>query len=259
MTQRSNLSLAPFRIVSANLWNGAADPAGFAALIAELAADAVAVQELAPAQAEALARVLPHGLLEPATDYSGMGIALRTPATVRRLSLPARDARLVDVMLPVADGEPAAVELMNVHVQAPHSPPNYTTVVRRQGQWRGLQRHFKATPHHPRVVVGDFNATPLWPLYRRVTAHLRDAAVEIARRRGGRTRRTWGPWPGAPRLLRIDHAFVHRVAVLDFRVYDIPGGDHSAIVVDIGVGVGSAGEPGEPSDAILARPKPGRP
>jgi endonuclease/exonuclease/phosphatase family metal-dependent hydrolase len=126
------------------------------------------------------------------------------------------------------------VELLTVHVEAPHTQPSWRTALHRRGQCRGLLRHFAATPQHPRVLVGDLNSTPNWPLYRRLAHHLRDAAVVAASRNGGHTGRTWGPWPSAPRLLRIDHAFVHRVEVLDFRVVPVRGGDHSAIVLDIG-------------------------
>jgi len=88
MTQRR----ARFRIISANLWNGGADPGAFAELVVRLGADAVATQEMTGAQAEALARALPHGKLEPASDYKGTGIALREPARVHRVALPYRDA-----------------------------------------------------------------------------------------------------------------------------------------------------------------------
>jgi endonuclease/exonuclease/phosphatase family metal-dependent hydrolase len=162
-----------------------------------------------------------------------MGIAAHAPLSVRRLPLPTRDARITDLTLARADGTPMAIELINLHVKAPHSPLGLQTIQRRRGQWRGLQRHLNAAPQRPRVLVGDFNATPLWPFYRRVTAHLHDAAVIAAKRAGGRTRRTWGPHPDGPRLLRIDHAFVHRLVVLDFQVVDVRGSDHCAVVVDV--------------------------
>ena len=241
VTLRGDRPLTPpdgrFRIVSANLWNGAADPDAFADLVASLDADAVATQEMTPEQADALARVLPHGRLEPARDFSGMGIALREPGRVRRLGLPCRDARVAEVHWEGPAGAPIDLELLNVHVQAPHSPPSWGALRRRRGQLHGLVRHLEASPQRRRVLVGDLNATPLWPLYRRLLARLSDAAVAAARRHGRAVQRTWGPWPGAPRLLRIDHALVHGVAVEDFQVLPIAGGDHSAIVVDIAVPV----------------------
>jgi endonuclease/exonuclease/phosphatase (EEP) superfamily protein YafD len=242
---------ARFRIVSANLWNGAADAEAFAALVTRLAADAVATQEMTPEQAEALARALPYGALEPARDYSGMGIALREPARVRRLALPCRDARVAEIAWTHASGWRLDFEILNVHIQAPHNRATWRTMSTRRGQLRGIVRHLEASPHRRRVLVGDLNATPVWPVYRRLTSHLTDAAVAAARRHGTAPRRTWGPWPGAPRLLRIDHALVHGVAVEDFRVVPVVGADHSAIVVDLAVPV-AAIEDARPAIAALA-------
>jgi endonuclease/exonuclease/phosphatase family metal-dependent hydrolase len=218
------------RLVSANLWNGAADPKAFRAILEELSADVVAVQELAPEQADEIARVLPYGVLDPARNSTGMGIALRRPAPVERLALPGRDARLASVEL---DGTGVTLEVITVHVQAPLLPPVWRTLRHRRGQLRGLERHMDRAPDRPRAVVGDFNATPGWPLYGRMAARLTDAALEVARRRGTRPLPTWGPRPGRRRLLRIDHAFVHGLAVRDFRVVALPGCDHAAIVVDV--------------------------
>ena len=62
---------------------------------------------------------------------------------------------------------------------------------------------------NPRVLVGDLNSSPSWPLYRHLTRLATDAAVAA-----GTARRSWGPWPSSPRLLRIDHAFVQRLEPL---------------------------------------------
>ena len=67
-----------FRILTANLANGAADADAFADLVEAAEPDVVVVQELAPDQAEALARVLPFGKLEPTRTHDGMGIALES-------------------------------------------------------------------------------------------------------------------------------------------------------------------------------------
>ncbi len=222
-------------MLSANLWNGVANPKGFAALVDRLQIDVVAVQELSPSQAAALRRALPYGALDPATDFNGMGIASRAPLSVRRLTLPRRDARVAELSLRAPDGSAVVVELVNIHVEAPHNTPTWRTLARRRGQWRGLERHLKANPHRPRLIVGDFNSTPLWPFYRRVAGHLHDAALIHARRSGARAVPTWGPWHGSPRLLRIDHAFVQHLEVLDFQVVAVPEGDHDAVVVEIGV------------------------
>jgi endonuclease/exonuclease/phosphatase (EEP) superfamily protein YafD len=243
------------RIVSANLWCGLADPDAFAELVAVLDADVVATQEMTPEQADALARVLPHGHLEPARDYTGMGIALRHPAPVRRLTLPCRDARIADLDWEDPAGARITLEILNVHVQAPHSIPTWGTMGRRRGQLRGLVRHLAASPQRRRVLVGDLNATPAWLVYRRLVAHLSDAAVAAASRHRRPLQGTWGPWPKAPRLLRIDHALVHGVAVQDFQVVPIAGGDHSAIVVDIAVPVAALSQASPLPISSAANPK----
>ncbi len=222
--------MARFRIVSANLWNGSASPAAFADLVVSLNPDIVAVQELTPEQAEALAAVMPYGRLEPARDFTGMGIALREPAELGRIRLPGRDAHIA-VLDSLDSGE--AVEVINVHILAPHAPPIWRAARSRRGQLLGLEAYLDATPTRRRVVVGDLNATPAFPVYRRLAARLTDAATQVANRNGGRAQRTWGPGFRAPRLLRIDHAFVNRLAVESFRLVRVPGADHRALVVDL--------------------------
>jgi endonuclease/exonuclease/phosphatase (EEP) superfamily protein YafD len=223
---------ASFRLITANLLNGSADPAAFADLIREVNADAVAVQELSPEQARAIERLLPFGKLEPARDNDGMGIALRDAGNVWRLPLPARGAFVAEVTprdMPIGSG----VELINIHIIAPHLWPVARALRHRREQLEGLERYLDACRRRPRVVVGDYNSTPIWGVYRRLAARFRDAAVDVARRSGRRPARTWGPWPGAPRMLRIDHALVSDVRVHDCRVVPIRGSDHSALLVEL--------------------------
>jgi endonuclease/exonuclease/phosphatase family metal-dependent hydrolase len=208
--------------------------------VADLDADVVAVQELVAAQADALAAVLPFGRLDPARDYTGMGIARRSPGVVARLPLARRDAYLTEVELASARGG-TTVEIVNVHIIAPHAGPPWRALAARRAQLRGLEAHVGGSPERCRVLVGDFNATPLWPVYRRLTRRLQDGAWEAVRGNGGRPARTWGPWPGAPRLLRIDHVLVCGVTVHAVRVVDLPGSDHSALVVDLALPDGAGG------------------
>jgi endonuclease/exonuclease/phosphatase (EEP) superfamily protein YafD len=221
------------RVLSANLWNGGADAAGFVALVEEVRPDIVAVQELSSSQADALAAVMPHGCLAPATDFKGMGIAARQPCPVVRLPLPYRDAQVAEVTLGSDSDDSRTIEVINVHVRSPHNFPGPRVARLRHGQLRGLMSHIADSSERLRILLGDFNATPVWPFYRRVAAHMTDAAVDAAQRNGGRTAATWGPWPGAPRLLRLDHIFVSGMSAEHFRVIPVPGGDHSAVVADL--------------------------
>ena len=221
------------RLISANLLNGGAAAQAFADLVTALGADVVAVQEIGPEQAAALTRALPYGSVQPARDHTGMGIALRHPGTMRCVPLGNGHASIAVLDPAHWPGAPAAIEVINVHISAPHLRPFWRTVRRRRDQLRRLSEYLDAVPRHARVLLGDLNATPLWPLYRRLASRLSDAAIEAARRRGVRSAPTWGPWPGGPRLARIDHALVHGVLVEDFQVVRIDGSDHSAIVLDV--------------------------
>jgi endonuclease/exonuclease/phosphatase (EEP) superfamily protein YafD len=218
------------RILSANLANGWADADAFADLVEAVEPDVVAVQELAPPQAEALARVLPFGKLEPARDHCGMGIGLRMPGSVRALRLPYRSAFVAEVAGP-EDDEP--VEVVNLHLAAPHVRPLVQRARDRRGQVRQIIAHLDAAPRRRRVLAGDLNATPLWPAYRRLRTRFDDAAVEAARRIGRRPGRTWGLWSGSMRLLRIDHVLVQGLVATETRVLSLCGSDHSALVADL--------------------------
>lgn len=219
------------RILSANLANGLADADAFADLVERVEPDVALVQELTPAQAEALARVLPFGKLEPARDHKGMGIALREPGSVRRLHLPYRSAFVAEVPRSASE-EP--IEIINLHLAAPHVHPVVTRLRERRGQLELVLAHLDGAPRRRRVLGGDLNATPLWPAYRRLKARFDDAAVDAARRIGRRPGRTWGPWPGSVRLLRIDHVLVQGLVAADTRVLPLRGSDHSALVADLG-------------------------
>lgn len=82
----------------------------------------------------------------------------------------------------------------------------------------------------PVVVCGDFNATPLSPVYRALSAGLRDVCRGV--------RRTLGTWPSARPLLRIDHMFVSaEFRVLSCRVTQTAdsrvASDHLPLVAEL--------------------------
>ena len=84
-----------------------------------------------------------------------------------------------------------------------------------------------------RVLVGDFNATPYWPWYRRMQSQFTDAAVTVAIKTGEPLKPTWGLWPGSAKVLRIDHGFLRGVDVEGFEVLEVLGSDHCALVMDL--------------------------
>ena len=96
-----------------------------------------------------------------------------------------------------------------------------------------MQAHLRAFPERTCVLVGDLNATPLWPVYRRLSVLLEDAAVVHAARQGRRPERTWKLRIRGPRLLRLDHGLTRGVQVHDFQVLPVLGSDHFGILVEV--------------------------
>jgi endonuclease/exonuclease/phosphatase (EEP) superfamily protein YafD len=158
----------------------------------------------------------------------GLGIALRQPGHVQRFTLAGRDAYVGEATAR-ASGEPVTV--VNVHIIAPHMASPWKVATLRRRQVRDLETYLRSAPR-PLLLVGDLNATPLWPVYRRLATVLTDAAVEAARRERRRPSRTWG-LPFGPRLFRIDHALVDGMIVEKVQLVPVPGSNHHALVVDV--------------------------
>lgn len=220
------------RVFSGNLWWGRADPAGLVQLIRRYDVDVFCAQELGTENAEAIAGELPFGGLEPGDGVPGMGIALRHPAAYSLVPLHDRAARRVILQPDAWPGLSRPLDLLNVHLHAPHALRPFPSPLVRHRQMCALERFVGANPSDARLVVGDYNATPAWPVYRRMLRMFSDGALASARREGRRVEATWGPTPGSPRLLRIDHAMVCGLEVENFRVVPIPGSDHSGLVFD---------------------------
>ena len=215
------------RILTANLYNGRARPASLARVLDAVRPDVVAAQELAPDAAEILTQRFEHGLVHAATDFTGLALVSRHPIEVLRHRLPLRDAMRGRLSAP--DGVP--LTLWSVHLANPVDMP--LKPFRRRGQLRALESALAGVG--PVVAVGDFNATPRWPAYRRIVRHLDDGVAAWAEEAELRPSRTWAPYTSWPPLLRIDHAFVRGVRVVDAATRRVGGSDHRALVVDVEV------------------------
>ena len=214
------------RILTQNLYNGRADPHSLADALRVHAPDVVALQELSTRGAEVLSDWGTTVLLDPRDDTTGMGIAVRGPALLGRLEFPHRNP--VRATLSSADwGLEADLEIVNAHLVNPIARPMALSRRLRQREIIALEQ-FLGSGEASRALVGDLNSSPLWPLYRRLRTIAADGALAA-----GTARRTWGPWPWAPRLLRIDHVFTQRVRVLRTSVIRIAGADHSGLLVDL--------------------------
>ena len=225
------------RVLSGNLCWGKADSNKLVDLIREYQVDVFAAQELGHENAEAISSELPFGCLEPHDDYQGMGIALRQPGSYERIPMYVRDARRVVLKPSDWDGLERPLDLVNVHFHAPHALIPFPSVLARWRQARDFDRFLAANPSDTRAIVGDYNATPQWPLYKRYARRFSDGAIHAAQTEGRAVEATWGPRPGSRRLLRIDHAMVRGLEVENFRVVELPGSDHSGLVFDCSPGV----------------------
>jgi endonuclease/exonuclease/phosphatase (EEP) superfamily protein YafD len=213
------------RILTANLWNGRAEPQALADAIAATSPDAVLAQELSPEQASVIEAQLPFGVLLPRRDMNGMGLALRRPAQVGLLQLPQRPALVARLSPPHWSSLSAPIEVINVHLSAPTRLPRLWL---RRRQVAGLQRHLAGAPVR-RVLAGDLNSLRLMPAYRALRALLSDAALE--HRAIGLP--TWSPGATWPRLLRIDHVLTQGLQVIACEVVHIRGSDHSALLATL--------------------------
>lgn len=216
------------RVLTANLYGDRLDLEGFRELLKDLDPDVVLVQELSCRAADVLGEFLPHGMLVPAPGYEGRGLALRAPGQMQILPMAYRDGLIARLGPPAW---PAPVEIVNVHMANPIVWPPWASLRLRSQQLEALMAHL-ATPA-VRLVAGDFNASPVWPVYRRLAHRVDDAVKLHAKQNGARPVRTWGPTPGAPRMLRIDHVFVENLQPAAVRVVEIPGSDHSGLMVDV--------------------------
>lgn len=219
----------PFRLITANLLNGRADAWHFAGILDRIEPDLVVTQELGPDAAEVIAARYPHHDLRPGLDHRGRGIASRFDAEFGSLDLGWRSGSWAKVQI----GDRKLV-LATVHLLNPVDFPWWVTARRRGEQLDALFAWVDDTiGDEPFVVAGDMNASPAWPVYRRVAGRWEDLVVAGARASGTKTASTWGWRPGWPRMLRIDHVFGIGVKALSTAVEPQRGSDHAVVVVDL--------------------------
>ncbi len=222
------------RVLTANLCSGRADAGALIDLIDRLQVDVVCAQELKPQLARALSQALPHGQLGTHRAYRELGIACRYEAEVKQFPLPRRSGWAAHLSPAHWPQLRAAIEIVNVHIMAPHMRPIARSLALRRSQLAGLLNVLSQEPGIPRAILGDFNASPLWPLYRRLASQFTDAAVAASRGRR-RPRPTWPHCPelGIQGLIRIDHCFLSHLSAREVQVVPILGSDHLGLCVDL--------------------------
>ena len=224
------------RVLTINLLVGRADPGAVVALVRQEGPDVLFVQELTIGAQTRLKQagledLLPHTQIEhKGAGPRGSGIYARFPLS-EGPPLPSTFAAQPTALLELPDGE--QVELMCVHPRAP--------ALRRGGSapWRAELAVLPAPGKLPRVVAGDFNATPDHAAFRDV---LRLGYADAAIQTGNALVRTWGR-PGKDPWLTLDHVLVSRgCSVHACSVHMVPGSDHRAVYAEIRLA--AAGEGG---------------
>jgi len=216
--------------MTVNLLQERSDIARFVRVLEEVSPDVVVTQELAPEAADVLADAYPNHHLVPSSDFTGRGVATRLDAVFDDIPMPGRMG--TSATLKIGRHQ---IRLAGAHLLNPVLFPWWSQVAGRRRQVEALLEWVDRGTG-PVVVAGDFNATPTWPAYRRITSRLTDLIVEHKRALDSRPERTWGWRPGWPRMLRIDHVFGSGVTVFDCLVTPLAGSDHFAVVVDLAVG-----------------------
>lgn len=221
------------RVLSCNLFSGRADPAALLDTIETDGVDIVCAQELSPALAAELSRSLPYGDVFHEQVARGNGIASRFPVEMARIRMPKRDGFVATLSPEHWGGLPQPVQIVNVHISGPHLWPYFPHPVRRGRQLAALLADRRAHAAVPHAILGDFNSSPAWPLYRRMAARYVDGAAAVA----ASPANTWPRIPalGIRGLLRIDHCFLHRLVARSASVVEIRGSDHMGLRVDLAV------------------------
>ncbi|MEU9888384.1 endonuclease/exonuclease/phosphatase family protein [Sphaerisporangium sp. NPDC051011] len=218
----------PFTVLTVNLFFGHGDAATVVDLVRRHRPDVLNTQELTPEavaelDAAGLKALMPFRVLEDEWSAAGSGIFSPHPLT-----------RLDGLFQVIGHNMPAArlslpggptLEIVDVHTLPP--------LGRQVTQWtEGL----RALPPGPaagpfRILAGDFNASLDHAEMRKLVARgYRDAGDAT----GGGLTPTWPANRRLPPLITIDHVLAdRRVGIRTYRVYDVPGTDHRAVLAEL--------------------------
>jgi len=224
-------STVRLRVLTANLYVGAADAHALVGRVRAEGIDVLAVQELTPSEAQALdaaglAGLLPHRSVNPLPGGRGSGLYSRHPIAdpgVRTFPSGFSQA-YATVHVPAA----VPVRVESAHPRAPSDVAG----------WEGDIAHEpRADPSGPpRILLGDFNATLDHHGLRAVVGSgYRDAAASV----GAGLVPTWPSistaWYDLPvPPVTIDHVLAdRRIGIAGVDVARTPGSDHRALRADL--------------------------
>jgi endonuclease/exonuclease/phosphatase family metal-dependent hydrolase len=214
--------------MTGNLLKNRADAGYLGDLLDRLDPDLVFLQEMTAISAQVLADRFEHYFIFPSKEFEGRGVASKLPAEGGSVDLPWRPGTWARVSV---DGK--TLIGAGVHMSNPIQFPSWRSIRERRDQVGALLAWADGLESDALVIAGDMNASPAWPLYRRLAERWQDLAVQAAEATGDQPEPTWGWRPGWPRMLRIDHVFGSGVTAVGTQVEPMRGSDHHALIVDI--------------------------
>ncbi len=210
-------------VVSHNVDEGNADPAGTARALAGAGADVLALEELSDASAAVYSRELAAAYPHHAV-IGGVGLWSRHPlADVKAVPImPWTRALRATARTPDGPVAVYAVHLASVRVSA----AGFTTG-RRNDAARELAAALRAEPAPRVVVLGDFNGTYQDDALAPVTSRLRSAQREAGDGLGF-------TWPAAFPMVRIDDVLVRGMTPRAAWTLPATGSDHLPVAATLG-------------------------
>jgi endonuclease/exonuclease/phosphatase (EEP) superfamily protein YafD len=216
------------RLVSANVYNENAEPERLARELLATRADVLLLQEITPRWRDVLHDIgiadrYPYSEVHARRDTGGQAVFSRVPL----LDVRVVDARTRPTISAAVDVDGARVHVVDVHVIG----PSYGMSDHR-ASFASLEALASSLPE-PRVVAGDFNATP----YNRSLRGFEELGLDSAHERRGRgLAATWPNGEHAPPPVRLDHVFVDdEIVVLAVRELDGVGSDHRPVLVELAI------------------------
>ncbi len=218
---------AAVRVAFANILIVNDDTDKFVAWIESSDPDVVVATEFSPGHVQQVAEAMgnyPFQVLQPRWHPYGMVIYSRYPISGEAVTELVKDTPPASVPIIVTVGVETPAGTLRVAGLHPFPPITPRRLARRNEQFT-IAGDILVDTDVPKLVVGDFNATP-W------SAGLR-AFVSDNGLTGFNTRATWPTWFGFAGI-PIDHAFVSRnLRILDIETGPDIGSDHRPILISV--------------------------
>jgi endonuclease/exonuclease/phosphatase (EEP) superfamily protein YafD len=217
----------PLRVAAANVFFGNDDYDAVLGWVRAERPDIVSFEEVTPewqAMLDRLAAEYPHRLTSTSNGRFVTALFSRHPFEESQL-LHAASSRDREIATVVRVGE-QRIRVVAVHATWPFGPQHSAT---RNAEFEGLAEYARAHAE-PVILMGDFNVSPLSPIFRRTL--LTEGGLSSAAAGFG-----WQPtWPTFLPLggIQIDHILVSpSIAVRDFRRGPRVGSDHRPVAADL--------------------------